>query len=473
MTESTSVTRVDPLPEAIELSRQLRRHITLRWIAIAGILLVTLTARVAFNIGLTLTPILGLTLLIAAYNLAFAWWMRHEERPAQRGRAVADAQIVADLLALTVLLHFTGGIENPFFLFYFIHIALGSVLLPARDIYRITALAIVMFAAMVGAEYAGWLAHVHLAGFLPSELYRRPAYVVATVGAFSVTLGLVAAAATNVVAELQRRRAEQAAARQSELEQTQSRLAELDRMRAFFLTLASHDLKTPLAVAVNYIQTILDGYKGEVSPQQRRWLERSVVRLQELIQLINDFLEVSQLDEARIARELEPTNLAEIARTAVSEVSPRARDKGVDVRGAIPDGLPWVHGSPKRLQRMLVNLLDNGVKFTPDGGQVTLALVEEPDGVRIEVTDTGEGIPPHYLPHVFEDYFRLRRKEFVPGAGLGLSTARRIIQAHGGKIWVESPYCPDNPGTKFTCCLRRAVAPPDELESNGSGRCNE
>jgi signal transduction histidine kinase len=455
MTETVSVLEPEAHPEAIELPRQLRRHIVLRWVAIAGILLAAVVARAAFHVGLGLEPILVIALVIAAYNLVFAWWARQEKRLARRGRMIANAQIIADLLALTALLRFSGGIENPFFLFYFLHIGMGSLMLPAGDIYRITALIIGLFAALVGAEYAGWLSHVHLVGFLPSDLYRRPAYVIATLGAFSATLSLVAAVATRMMAELQRRRAEQAAAQQRELEQTQARLAELDRMRVFFLALASHDLKTPLAVAVNYVQTILDGYAGEVDPKQRRWLERTVVRLQELIQLINDFLDVSQLDEARIAQELQPTDLAEIAQAAVNEVAPRARDKPVTLHTTIPERLPLVHGSPKRLQRMLVNLLDNGIKFTPSDGQVTLTLTEEPDYVRIEVMDTGVGIPAHYLPHVFEDYFRIRREEFVSGAGLGLSTARRIVEAHGGKIWVESPYCPGQPGAKFTCCLRR------------------
>jgi signal transduction histidine kinase len=458
MAESASRVRIETSAEAVELLRQLRRHIVLRWVAISGILAVAVFACVVFNIGLAWEPLLAVTAAIAAYNLAFAWWARREEWLAQRGRAFANVQIVADLLALTALLHFTGGIENPFFLFYFIHIALGSVLLPARDIYRITALAVGMFAALGGTEYIGWLPHMHLPGFLPIELYNRPAYVVALLGAFGVTLGMAAVAATRVVAELQQRRAEQAAARQRELEQVQTRLAELDRMREFFLALASHDLKTPLAVAINYIQTILDGYKGEIAPQQRRWLARAVVRLQELIQLINDFLEVSQLDEVRIAQELQPTDLGEIAQAALNEVMARAKDKEVNLQAALPAGLPLVHGSPKRLQRMLVNLLDNGIKFTPGGGQVTLTLAAEPDCVRIEVADTGVGIPAQYLPHVFEDYFRLRREEFVPGAGLGLSTARRIVEAHGGKVGVESPYRPDNSGTKFTCCLRRAPA---------------
>jgi two-component system phosphate regulon sensor histidine kinase PhoR len=227
-------------------------------------------------------------------------------------------------------------------------------------------------------------------------------------------------------------------------------------MRTFFLALASHDLKTPLAVAINYIQTIVDGYAGEVDPKQRRWLERSVVRLQEMLQLINDFLDVSQLDEARIAQELEPTCLSTIAQQVVAEMAPRARDKEVTLQTDVPSDLSWVLGSPKRLHQLLVNLLDNGIKFTPKGGRVTLTLAEEDDCVRVDVTDTGTGIPASYLPHIFEDYFRVRRQEFIPGAGLGLSTARRIVEAHGGKIWVESPYRPDQTGSRFTFCLQKA-----------------
>ncbi len=191
-------------------------------------------------------------------------------------------------------------------------------------------------------------------------------------------------------------------------------------MRTFFLALASHDLKTPLAVAINYIQTILDGFVGEVEPKQRRWLERSVVRLQELLQLIDDFLDVSQLDEARIAQELEPTCLETVVQQAIAEISPRARERQVTIQTEIPSDLSWVLGSPKRLHRLLINLLDNGCKFTPTGGQVTLTLAEDADCVRVDVTDTGAGIPTSYLPHVFEDYFRVRRQEFIPGAGLGL-----------------------------------------------------
>jgi signal transduction histidine kinase len=450
-------------PEEVELPRRLRQYIYLRWLAIVAIVAIVVLTQGVLGIGYPLGPVVGTVGVLLAYNLIFLWWAGREPgvdlsaaELVRQARVFANAQIVTDLLVLTILIHFTGGVENPFFLYYFVHIGFGSILLPARDIYRATGLAIGLFTVLVGAEYAGWVPHVHLEGFLPVELARQDMFVVAVLIAFSSTLSLVAFVATRIAAELRRRREEQALTRERELERAQRELKELDRMRSFFLALASHDLKTPLAVVVNYIQTILDGFVGEVAPKQQKWLERSLVRLEEMIQLINDFLDASLLDEGRIKAEMEPTCLTELAQEALGVVAARARERSVDLKDVIPSDLPLVQGSPKRVRRLLINLLDNGIKFTPQGGEVTLALFDDRDCIRIEVADSGGGIPPRYLPHVFEDYFRVRRKEFVPGAGIGLSTARRIVEAHGGQIWVESPYRPDQTGSKFICSVLKA-----------------
>jgi signal transduction histidine kinase len=452
-------------PEEAELPRQLRQYINLRWLAIAAIILIVVLTQGVLDIGYPVGPVLATVGVLTGYNLVFLWWVRRKpggdssaESLIRRGHNFANVQIVVDLLTLTILLHFTGGVENPFFLYYFVHIGFGSILLPARDTYRATGLAIGLFAALVGSEYAGWLSHIHLEGFLSTELARQGEFVVAVLVAFASTLSLVAVVATHIVAELRRRREEQAQVRERALERAQQELQALDRMRDFFLALASHDLKTPLAVVVNYIQTMLDGYAGKVEPQQRRWLERSLVRLEAMIQLINDFLDASQLDEARIKSEIEPICLVEIAHAALEAVEGRARERDVILTGHIPAHLPYVQGSPRRVRRLLINLLDNGIKFTPQGGEVGLALFDDADCVRVEVTDTGAGVPPRYLPHIFEDYFRVQRQEFVPGAGIGLSTARRIVEAHGGQIWVESPCRPDQTGSKFVCSLKKAPA---------------
>ncbi len=150
-------------------------------------------------------------------------------------RTFANVQIGADLLTLTILIHLTGGVENPFFLYFFVHIIFASILLPAPDTFRATGLAIGLFTALALAEYAGWVPHVHLEGFLPIELAFQGTFVLAVLVAFASAVSLVAFVTTRIVVELRRWREEQARARERELERAQQELIELDRIAQLFL----------------------------------------------------------------------------------------------------------------------------------------------------------------------------------------------------------------------------------------------
>ena len=211
MSDWTHERLVEVSPEEVELSRRLRQYINLRWLAVAAIVAIVVLTRGLLGIEYPLAPLVGTVVILAAYNLLFFWWARREPKAGlpsgvlvHQGRVFANVQVVADLLTLTILLHFTGGVENPFFLYYFVHVGFGSILLPARDIYWATGLAIGLFAALVGLEYAGWVPHVHLDGFLPVELAHRGEFVVAVLVSFSNTLSLVAFVTTRIVAELRR-----------------------------------------------------------------------------------------------------------------------------------------------------------------------------------------------------------------------------------------------------------------------------
>lgn len=454
--------------EGLGLLHWLQQYIRLRWLAVGAVLIGMLVARFVLGIGVSPSPLLIITAVIAVYNVVFSIWQhRHERRDKEPGaivrwgRRFAFAQVVADLVALTVLLHFVGGIETPFFLFYLFHVGFGSIMLNRRDAYGVTVLAIGLFVFLVGAEFLGWLPHVHLEGFIPPGLYREQAYVATVLVGFVTTLVVSTAGATAIMAELRQQWKRQAWARERELEATAEKLAELDRMRAFFLGLSSHDLKTPLAVVANYLQTILDGFVGEVNEKQRRWMERANVRVLELVRLIDDFLDVSQLAPERVLAEMERMELSDAVQRSVEDVRARAEEKGVTLRVELPQQLPPVHAAPRRLQQVITNLLDNAIKFSPRRGEVVLEVRQQGDGIRVDVVDTGLGIPTLYVPHIFEDYFRARRKEFVPGAGLGLSTARKIVEVHGGKIWVESPCFEDGEerkyGSRFSFTLKTAL----------------
>lgn len=460
--------------EEIGLLHWLRLYVRLRWLAIGTALIGMLVARGILGIGVPVFPVLSVIAAVALYNVLFSIWQRqHEQCDREPGdtvrwtRRFAFVQIIADLVALTVALHFVGGIETPFLLFYLFHVGFGSIVLSRRDAYGVTALTIGLFALLVTAEFLGWLPHAHLEGLTPACVYREPAYVAAVLASFVMTLIVLTAGATTIVAELRHQLEQQAQAKERELEATAEKLAELDRMRVFFLGLASHDLKTPLAVVANYLQAILDGFTGEVNEKQRHWMKRANTRVLELIRLINDFLDVSQLVPERILMEAELAELGDIVQRSVEEVRGGAEEKDITLRVRLPQHLPPVHVAPRRLQQVITSLLDNAVKFSPRRGEVVLEVREQRDGIRVNVVDTGPGIPTRYVPHIFEDYFRARRKEFVPGAGLGLSTARKIIEAHGGKIWVESPCFEDGRGSCFSFTLpgeQRDVGVGEECE---------
>ncbi|MFQ6099622.1 MAG: ATP-binding protein [Anaerolineae bacterium] len=453
--------------EELGLLHWLRQYVQLRWLAVTAVLVGVSVARFALGVGVPLLPVLSITIAIAFYNVLFSIWQQRSLAPPYSHPSIlswsqrfAFAQVVADLITLTVLLHFVGGVETPFFLFYLFHVGFGSIMLSRRDAYWVMALAIGLFVLVVGAEFLGWLPHVHLEGFVPPDLYQEPAYVAAVLVGFIVTLIVSTAGATTIMTELRHQWEQQARAKERELETTAEKLAELDRMRAFFLGLASHDLKTPLAVVANYLQAILDGFVGELNEKQRRWMERANARALELVRLIDDFLDVSQLAPERILAEMEQTALNDAVQRSVEEVQGRAKEKGVTLRVELPQQSPPVHAAPRRLQQVITNLLDNAVKFSPRQGEVVLQVRRQGDKVRVDVVDNGPGISTLYMPHIFEDYFRTRRKEFVPGAGLGLSTARKIVEAHGGEIWVESPCFEDvegqKSGSRFSFTLQTA-----------------
>ncbi|MBA7617290.1 Adaptive-response sensory-kinase SasA [subsurface metagenome] len=216
------------------------------------------------------------------------------------------------------------------------------------------------------------------------------------------------------------------------------------------LSIASHDLKSPLAAVESYHKVMLDGYAGEITERQKTMLLRSSERMTGLLNLIDNILDISRID----ARELkmEAMSLLKVVESSRGVIQPLAKDKELQLKVEVPEELPLITGAPNRLQQVFDNLLGNAVKFTPEGGTITLKVAEQDDHTLVEVIDTGIGISSEELPKIFSDFYRGIRVDAM-GAGLGLSISKKIIEAHGGKIWVESP-CPESGmGSKFTFTL--------------------
>jgi signal transduction histidine kinase/CRP-like cAMP-binding protein len=450
-------------PEEATLIQRIHYFIDFRWVAAIGVVVLALFANSILRIGFPAIPIYIIAVGIALYNLVFwlqAKGLRPEDTPDLVGKArrFAAVQSVVDLLALTVLLHFTGGIETPLVFYFIFHITVASILLPHKAAYSLATLAVLLLCSLIGLEYFGIIPHVHLGGLVPFDLYRQETYILAILFTFVTVLYISAYMATSIAGELRKRQREVASLRDrclidfNALEEVNKKLTELDRLRTYFLGMVSHDLKAPLVAIESYLQVILGGFAGEINEEQREMLDRSSHRIGELLNLINDLLDVSRIEAGQIAQEFKATSLSEVVEGSLEDIQAMAKEKGMSLQVEVPAKLPVIHAAPHRLRQVLNNLLGNAIKFTPPEGLITLSVEDKEDQLQIEVMDTGVGIPPEDLPYVFDDFFRGRDVERT-GAGLGLSIARKIVEAHGGRIWVESPCTTDGKGSRFTFTL--------------------
>jgi signal transduction histidine kinase len=238
-----------------------------------------------------------------------------------------------------------------------------------------------------------------------------------------------------------------------DLEAERDRVAGLLEARRQLVASASHELRTPVATVRGYLESVL-GRAAEVPPDLRADLETMESEVARLQGLIEDLFTLSRAAVGRLELHLKPTDAGVVVRRLVETTAPLAwRQRRVEVLAEIAPDLPPARADAQRLAQIVSNLLGNAVRHTPPGGLVAAAVAAEPDVVRVEVRDTGEGIPPDDLPRIFERFYRGRNGDGQGGAGLGLALTRELTEAMGGTV--EAASAPGE-GSRFTVRLPRA-----------------
>ena len=206
-----------------------------------------------------------------------------------------------------------------------------------------------------------------------------------------------------------------------------------------FLANMSHELRTPLNAIIGFSQVLRDGMFGETNPKQEEYLDDILTSANHLLALINDVLDLSKVEAGQVELQIAPFSLRETLERSVVMVRERAIENGVQVEFVQSDGLDIVSGDERRIRQVIVNLLSNAVKFTPSGGAVDMQATQANGEVRISVTDTGPGIATEDHEQIFEEFRQtdagVAQRE---GTGLGLALSKRLVELHGGRIWVDS-----------------------------------
>jgi signal transduction histidine kinase len=455
-------------PDATDLhTEELRARVVwlirLRWMAAAGVAVVVWAAPRLVGVPLPSAPLYALAATLASYNLLLVgigrWFPRIIDGPALFW--FVSSQVAADLVLLTALLHFSGGVENPFVCYYVFHIVIASILLPRHVVYLHVALAVALLAGLAGLEAWGLLPHYHLGNLRPGEAYRSWHYLLAVLFVVATMLSITAFMATAITARLRDRERQivdltaSLRAHGEELEQAYESLRQLEKEKSEYMHRAAHHLRTPLAAAESMLAVVAEGRTGPVPEKAHEMVQRSRDRIRGMLDLARDLLILSRAREASAVATREMVDLRALLHSMEPDFQREAAAKGLALE--IADGEAVVPGVAESLAELLENLVSNAIRYTPAGGKVRVCLSGQAGGLELCVSDTGIGIPEGEQSMIFDDFYRAGNARGVTrdGTGLGLSIVKAITAAHDATLHLDSR---EGQGTTF-----RVRFPPREV----------
>ena len=391
----------------------------------------------------------------------------------------SNFHIILDLITITFLIHFTGGIENPFIFYFVFHAIAASISLPYRTTYALATLALALVLLVVGLEYAGWIHHYNLQGFADPDLYRKASYVLPVMVAFSTVLYGATYLTTAISGQLKKRQREVVqlgnellekktaeVAREKEiqeklskayqelsqslqqLKESQELLIQAEKLTSLGQLAASiaHEVNNPLSGVLVYTQLLEKKMKGdslskEVALEYLAKMEAELNRSTKLISNLLDFARQSPPAFQQI-------DINEVINRSFDLAANTAKMQQVEVIKELEPSLPDITGDFDQLQQVFTNLILNAIQAMQGGGKLNLRTSLDKDYLRIEVSDTGYGISPENMHKLFTPFFTT--KQAVKGVGLGLAVSYGIIQRHHGRIEVQSK---EKEGTTFTVYL--------------------
>ncbi|MFA5135023.1 MAG: HAMP domain-containing sensor histidine kinase [Patescibacteria group bacterium] len=362
--------------------------------------------------------------------------------------------IFLDMIVITLIVHATGGIESIFLPLYLLQLVGTNVHFSAIAAPLNLVFGGGMFVMVAVLEHNGILPH-NSTGVMAEQLYLNELYFLGVTSTMIALMGISTYRSGYVVRSLQTvevelLRANRELARLNKIySKVNRRLKEIDQMKTEFISVASHQMRTPLSATKWVLKMIMDGDLGPLNQQQQEMLAKGYETNERMILLINDLLNVSRIEEGRFQYRFVHMSLDRVIESATQEMYNAIRKKDIKFDFKKPKvALPSVNIDPQKIRLVVQNLLDNAIKYTPSGGKVTLSLWKDENQVVCAIADSGVGIPAHQQSRLFSKFFRADNviRMQTDGSGLGLFIVKNIIERHRGGVWFEST---EGRGTTF------------------------
>ncbi len=445
---------MENLLQSTSLVERAQWLVRLRWVAIGTLAVATIVAGRVMGVSLPTRALLVITCVLIVYNFVLWDFLKYSTTGSRqlspRGVGhVLTLQMCADLLILTTILHFSGGIENPFSFFFVFHMILASIMRSRLQSYLQAGLAVLLFGLMVLLEHNGVLTHYPLTGFSDHGLYMSVPFTCGVLFVFAITLFLVVYMTTNISEQLKKQ--------QDSLERANEQLQEKDKVKNEYVLRLTHDIKGHLAATESCLTLVDSEMVGPLNEKQKDLVGRAYRRTSKCMKFVVAMLRLTRMKLAGTPQ-TDEFSLKNTIVECLATVQNRAKRKEIELTHEIGSDIDKVCGEAVLIEETVTNLLFNALRYTPDGGKVHLSASNNGTYITIEIRDSGIGIPEGEEGKIFEEFYRAANARLVEpdGTGLGLSFARQVVERHGGRIWARNN---DKKGSTFAFTLPKS--PPD------------
>lgn len=430
-----------------------RWFIRIRWVALFILVISNYTVKHLFNISIQEVSIYILSLVLLILNVLHAIILNRITKKKSSKvilgiKKEIHFQIITDLIILTLIIHYSGGIENPLILFYFLHMIIASSIYSTLVSYLYAAFAIVLAASLALLECFSIIPHYTMVGFVSHDLYKDTLYVFGTGFVFACTSVLVVSLSHMIIS------------RSIKSEETYVRtnieLENKDKLKNEYVLRVTHDIKGHVAAILSCIEVIRTKIAGPLNEVQEEFANRAFERTELLSAFVKNLLNLTK-KRLKHDNEVEEFLLKNVINKVLVPIQILAKDKSIDLNIYIDKSVLAITGNPFTIEELYSNLLLNAIKYTPNNGHVSLTVKSRLNHIITEISDSGIGIPKEEQSKVFDEFFRASNvpKDIKTGSGLGLSIVKQIVDNHNGKIWVSSEL---GVWTKFTFVLPKDPA---------------
>lgn len=395
---------------------------------------------------------IGISLSILFYNIILHTFRSKIKRTPGKFNQLHYSliQMILDLIALTLIIYFSGSLETPLYMLYIFHMIIGSLILPGRVIFVLSTATILIFSGIVILEFFGIIPHYHIKEIYSSENVHNVRFILSSLGIIIFTIYTSIGITSRIAKRLYKR--------EQQLKETLEALNKAEEAKQKYIMAVVHEIKSPIVATQSIIELVKKGYVGDITDKIEEKLTRSIKRTEDALNLINNILRISKL---KLMGEIsyDKVDVLKIINLVSDHHLDLVRRKNInykvrDLRRVKNE----IDSDPVMIELIFSNIIGNAVKYTSENERVLIELKEDNNLLVIEISDSGIGIPKDEIDKVFKQFYRAKNLsgQKFEGSGLGLSLVKEIVERLDGSIIVNSPSKignAENPGVTVTITL--------------------